>query len=307
MNETYCARVAQVLRYIEENLGRSLSLGELAEVSHFSPYHFHRIFGGVMGETVNDYVRRRRVETAVNLLAFRPHLSITDVALSCGFSSSANFAKALTQYFGYAPSQIRQPNKIKNRKIGKVFSKYGKEFDPYALYPWLQTTDADDDDPNPALGDVRVEQWAAQSMVQRLAAGGYTPAAVFGTWDRLIALAEGHGVAASDQQRFGLCYDNPAVTPLDKCRYEAAVVLPEAVVVKRRFVRSTLPAGPYAVLPFVEPADETSAAQLGLYARWLPSSGFEPDGFPLLERYRNDGRQTGIVEMDICIKLRKLE
>lgn len=100
----------------------------MAEVSHFSVYHFHRIFTGIVGETINDYIARRRLEKAINQLVFNAKSSTTEVAFNNGLSSSANFSKAVKLHFGFSPSEIRNPGKIKNGKIGKISSKYGKDF-----------------------------------------------------------------------------------------------------------------------------------------------------------------------------------
>jgi AraC family transcriptional regulator len=45
---------------------------------------------------------------------------------------------------------------------------------------------------------------------------------------------------------------------------------------------------------------------MSLYSNWFPNSGFEPDGFPLMERYLNDVRKDGYVEMEAYIKLKKV-
>jgi AraC family transcriptional regulator len=135
MNNKYKILIDQVIQYIESNLSNKISLTEVANVSHFSVYHFHRIFTGIIGETVNDYIVRRRLERAINLLIFKTELSITRVALESGFSSSANFSKAVKLHFGFSPSEIRNPNKVKDSKIGKISSKYGRDFKPSDLYP----------------------------------------------------------------------------------------------------------------------------------------------------------------------------
>ena len=49
----YIARINRVLDYIDHNLDQPLLLAELAEVAHFSPFHFHRIFRAMMGEPIN--------------------------------------------------------------------------------------------------------------------------------------------------------------------------------------------------------------------------------------------------------------
>jgi len=58
----YNDRVNRVLDYISEHLDEDLSLSRLSGVGCFSPFHFHRIFQAVTGETLNSHVRRVRLE-----------------------------------------------------------------------------------------------------------------------------------------------------------------------------------------------------------------------------------------------------
>ncbi|NTS76275.1 helix-turn-helix domain-containing protein [Catenovulum sp. SM1970] len=62
-----------------------MSLDEIAEQSHFSTYHFHRIFHALVGESVNDYVFRKRMELAANRIACKSEWSITEIAHMGGF------------------------------------------------------------------------------------------------------------------------------------------------------------------------------------------------------------------------------
>ena len=60
--DEYIARINRVLDYIEENISGDLSLRTLASVAAFSPYHFHRIFRALTGETVNGFIQRIRID-----------------------------------------------------------------------------------------------------------------------------------------------------------------------------------------------------------------------------------------------------
>jgi len=62
----------RVIAHIDEHLDQPLDLHKLADVAHFSPFHFHRIFAAWMRETLGDYLRRRRVEVAAMRLASQP-------------------------------------------------------------------------------------------------------------------------------------------------------------------------------------------------------------------------------------------
>ncbi|WP_024873570.1 AraC family transcriptional regulator [Tolumonas lignilytica] len=304
MNSEYKERVNRTIRFIEDNINQKLSLSDVAKVSYFSEFHFHRIFRAIVGETVNDYIARRRIEKAINMLVFKPKTSITEIALACGFSSNANFSKAVKIHFGFTPSEIRNPQKIKDSKIGKVFSKYGKDFNPVDLYPNHITNNVI------FIGDtnmnVEIKDLEEQQVCTLPSEAGYQPEAIFNAWDRLIQWAIANGIQTNTQQRFAFCFDNPTVTPIDKCRYEASIVIDETVQVKSPFSLSKIPKGKYAVLYFKGKPEDTIKAQLGIYSDWFPQSGFEPDNFPMLEHYLNDVRQDGYIEMEILVKLKKL-
>ena len=307
MNKEYKVRIDRVIQYIEANLANNISLTEVAKISHFSVYHFHRIFTGIVGETVNDYIVRRRLEHAANLLIFKTELSITQVALDNGFSSSANFAKAIKLHFGFSPSEIRNPDKVKDSKIGKISSKYGKDFNPSELYPTrityevMSKTNLEDTNMN-----IEVRELEGQRVCTLASERGYEPDAIYQAWDKLIDWAVHNGIKQDEQKRFAFAFDNPTVTPVDKCRYTASIVIGEEVQVKSPFLLAEIPKGKYAVLYFKGSPEETIKAQLNIYSDWLPNSGFEPDDFPMLECYLNDARIDGYVEMEIHVKLKEM-
>ena len=82
----------RVVAYIDAHLDGPLDLNTLAEVAHFSQFHFHRLFSAWMGETLGDYLRRRRLEIAAMRLASQPRTAILNIALSTGFGSAEAFA-----------------------------------------------------------------------------------------------------------------------------------------------------------------------------------------------------------------------
>jgi AraC family transcriptional regulator len=68
----YTARINRVMDHIDAHLGETLDLRALAVVAGFSPFHFHRLFQGLTGETLADRVRRRRLEVAAGRLLTQP-------------------------------------------------------------------------------------------------------------------------------------------------------------------------------------------------------------------------------------------
>ena len=107
MKEEYVSRINRVIDHIESNLDAPLPLEQLAKIAHFSRFHFHRIFGAMVGETVNQFVQRKRVEKAASQLIHIPKKSVTEIALDCGYTSPATFARAFKNHFGMSASDWR--------------------------------------------------------------------------------------------------------------------------------------------------------------------------------------------------------
>ena len=81
------AQMAQVVEYIENNLcTTSISLGTIASAAHYSKYYLHRAFHDAFGITIHEYLRRRRLTLAAELLA-DTQMPLLQVALRCGYQS----------------------------------------------------------------------------------------------------------------------------------------------------------------------------------------------------------------------------
>jgi AraC family transcriptional regulator len=122
IDKDYILRINSAIDYIEKNIRGELKLENIAKVSGFSPYHFHRIFKSVMGENLNHFVRRIKVEKAALMMFGNPEYSITDIAFKVGFSSSQAFSKEFKNFFKMTPSEY------KNSKIRQLHSKKEKDY-----------------------------------------------------------------------------------------------------------------------------------------------------------------------------------
>ncbi|MCP4711527.1 MAG: helix-turn-helix transcriptional regulator, partial [Planctomycetes bacterium] len=109
--EDYRLRMVDVLVHIQENLDQELSLDELAGVACFSPYHFHRIFSGMVGESVNQFVRRLRLERAAEQLR-QTKMSIIEIALTAGYETHESFTRVFKTMYGRSPSLFRTKKHI---------------------------------------------------------------------------------------------------------------------------------------------------------------------------------------------------
>lgn len=99
-------KIAAVLSYINENLGRELSVDELAEQAYLSRYHFMRLFKAQTGSTVHAYVRQKRLLYAARLI--REGESASRAAAESGFSDYSAFHRAFRECFGISPGQLKK-------------------------------------------------------------------------------------------------------------------------------------------------------------------------------------------------------
>ena len=99
-------KIGEVLSYINENLGRELSVDELAEQAYLSRYHFMRLFKAQTGSTVHAYVRQKRLLYAARLI--REGESAARAAVESGFSDYSAFHRAFRESFGISPGQLKK-------------------------------------------------------------------------------------------------------------------------------------------------------------------------------------------------------
>src|SRR4051812_7411959 len=105
--ERYQQRFARVLAHIEGHSGQPLSIDELSGLAAFSRHHFHRQFSGFLGMSTFRYVQFMRMRRASWRLAFRPEMSVQEVALATGYEGPEAFARAFRQFSGQSPSEFR--------------------------------------------------------------------------------------------------------------------------------------------------------------------------------------------------------
>lgn len=309
----YVRRINIALEFIEQHIDQAIQLEDVANASHFSSYHFHRIFHAFVGETVNDYVCRKRMEKAAYRLVYKPEMSVTDVAGAGSYSSSANFSKAFKLYFGISPSEMRAVQPINsektNNKIGKLFSKYGKAFNPEDLYSQFVTQSRvfEPDKLEEMLMNIKVEHEQEKNIAYLSSPNGYELDSVYATWDKIIQWAENKGIDTGMNMRFAICHDNPAITPESKCRYDASIVVNPNIEISPPYKQSLIPAGKYAIAYYKDDAAKINNFMTELCSHWFPESGYEPDNCPPLFNYLNDSRKDGYVEMNVYIKLKELK
>jgi AraC-like DNA-binding protein len=107
----YIDRVGTALNYIEAHLTQDISLEEIARQAHSSLFWFHRVFSMLVGDSLGEYLRKRRLDCAAAELV-ASNQRIIDIAVKYGFSSHEAFTRAFCNHFGITPSQYRKSGLI---------------------------------------------------------------------------------------------------------------------------------------------------------------------------------------------------
>ena len=170
-------------------------------MAHFSRFHFHRVFSGLVGESLSAHVRRLRLERAAGELRWtdRP---VIDIALDAGYDAPEPFTRAFRGHFGEPPSRFRT-------RTGPL------SFPPAACRVHFGIDDAvarfaAPQEPSIMI-DVRIETQPSRRFLAMEHRGNYQ--AIGETFARVSALAYSRGLAVPDAPSIGIYYDDPDTVP----------------------------------------------------------------------------------------------
>ncbi|MCW7753881.1 AraC family transcriptional regulator [Desulfobotulus sp. H1] len=299
----YRKRICDAMNFISQNLENELSLEEIAQAAIFSPFHFHRIFTTLTGESVAAFTRRLRLERAANRLLQDQRTPITRIAMDGGFSSSQNFAKAFRQHFTMSPSAYRK-SKTGNtcRKPGNAFHRdfpYAADMMP-AGSPFFQNLK----NRRELTMKGSIEQIPAYRVAYIRKMGAYGHEICEQAFGELMTWAGPRGYLEAGTV-LGVYWDNPEITPPEKCRMDACITLPDPAEPDGDISVQQLRGGPYAVCRFeIANADFPKAWNEAFI--WFMEQGYACDDSPCYERYHTSPEEhpEGKWIVDICMPLK---
>ena len=200
-------KLLPVLVHIEANLDEDLSLDAVAKRVRLSPFHFHRLFRSAIGETLKQYTQRLRLERAANRLVMHD-TTILDVALDSGFKSHETFSREFKRRFQVTPRGYREWGRGKLAQNSVSTLPLDEMYDDFEL------------------SETKVTRMAQLHVAFIRHVGPYE--AVPDTlWHRLAEWARARRLPI-DLIFLGIAHDAPGITPPDKLRFDAAIVVPEA-------------------------------------------------------------------------------
>ena len=107
-------RIVAAKVFIDENFQESISLDDISQHAFLSRFHFHRLFSAVYKTTPHQYLTRKRIEKAKDLLS--ENMPITEVCNAVGFESLGSFSGLFKKELGFAPTYYRNMAWLKKQK-----------------------------------------------------------------------------------------------------------------------------------------------------------------------------------------------
>lgn len=299
----YIGRINKALDFIDNNLTEELNLERIAEQANFSPFHFHRIFGSFLGETLNSYIRRRRLEKAGSLLLGNLSTPVNEVAVNCGFSSNAAFSRAFKEHFEMNATEWRNGGYDEYRKIRKLHSKVRKSNRLEEGYFSIEKLN----DLNAMMTKVEVKELPELNVAYVRHTGAFDQ--IEQAYQKLFAWAGPRGLMTDETKALTVYHDDPKVTEIDKLRQSACIIVDENEKVDGEVGKMKVAAGRYAVAHFEITAEHFSDAWDAVMVGWMPESGYEcADALPY-ELYYNDHttHPEGKFIFDICVPVQPVQ
>ncbi len=276
---SYEQRLRRVTAFIHEHLDEEIDMQVLADVACMSPYHWHRIYRAVHGETPTATVRRLRLQRAARALSatVRP---VREIARESGYPNLASFTRTFKTAYGLPPVEFR-------RRGG---------------HAELQTAILREDD---TMYDVTYRQMEPVDAIGVDHKGSYM--SIGKAFETLGGLMYARNLFEPGQKMYGVYYDDPDSVPEAELRSVACFGTSRKGLTLEPPLRPvTIAGGRYAVLTHRGPYSDLGLAYQWLYRTWLASADAEIRDEPALEIYLNTPRDTAPQDLltEICIPVR---
>lgn len=267
----YARRIEGVIQLIWDQPEQDWDLHRLADAACFSPFHFHRIYREMCGETVAATVKRMRLHRASAQIAYDA-ASLKEAAVSAGYGSEEAFIRAFKRLYGVTPTQWRDRLNQPER------------------------TD---------MYNVELRDFEERTLLAMHHKGPYME--IGAMFEKLNIWAAGAGFLGPDHLGVGVFYDDPDSVPPAQLSSDAGITVAAGTPVPDRddIHMITLKDGRHATLLHTGPYSELEKPYQWLYAQWLPQSGEEPADQPCFEIYYNSPHDTPLAELQtlICLPL----
>ena len=256
----------KVLTYIDTNLDKKQDLDTLAGIANLSKFHFHKIMRAYLDETLGNYINRVRLETAVKLLRYSLQ-PINEIAYQVGYETPSAFNKGFKKLFGVSPTSIR-----KNKDL---------------IIEQKNTTIMNDLQLVETIKNIKDIQVIFQQSKGKI--GDETTK---GNWETLFANAQKHQVLNPSSKFYGINWDDPEITPLDKVRYDACISIQNTTEIDTTFSTKTIFGGKYLCFLYKGDYQNLGLVYNHIFRNWVIKMDYDLRDEPIFEQYINNKEIT---------------
>jgi AraC family transcriptional regulator len=282
----YEAAALRAVEHVATSLDRAIDYTALARQAGMSPFHFHRVFRGLVGETPLELHRRLRLERAAERLA-TTDAAVTAIAFDAGFESHEAFTRAFRAAYATSPSEWRTREPTCHGVPAALPARCGVHVrDGLPTLAALTLII-----PGVTTMNVRIENRPTLRLCCVRHLGPYRE--IGEAFHRLATAAQQHGLYAhADPRMLGLYHDDPETTPAGELRSDAALIVDTSATLPPGTTELVLAAGPYACTTHVGAYADLGDTWARLFGEWLPASGRRAGEGPSYEVYVTDPRTT---------------
>ncbi len=279
-------RIDRVIDYILAHPTEDTPLETLAGLASYSAFHLQKIFKQAVGESPKQYMIKLRLETAFHLLIIHSQKTIKEIAIDCSFCSVPAFTRAIKDYFGHAPGELRKLSHQQQMKILHTVNRVCapcQGFNP-ADIPGTMFRPGNGDaafaetvDPAP-FAEIRTIKITSQKGLYILA-----------PFDNQEAIRK----AFSQLANFARDNDWPVnrlygiLTPHQRNSYRAFLPCAKDAATDR-FAQTEIPGGKFAVLTVKGDLKQTNKVLHYFYQHWLAGNDYKIAGVAGFETFSED-------------------
>jgi AraC family transcriptional regulator len=283
---SYLKCIDRVVGFLSDQVDADPSLEALADVAAISPYHFHRVYRAMTGETPSSTLRRLRLAKACFLMK-DPAKTITEIAFEVGYDSSQAFARAFRVAVGKTPREVRKNSDSMSKVLKDLSSAPGGP------------------EVSPANIEVKMTSMEPITVIAARHLGPHK--GLFRAYSGFFAFAEKAGWVGSFRGIYGIPIDDPRDVPEAECRFDCCFQFGPEVRGKGPYQARTLGGGDYAVLRHIGHYDGLEEKYHFLYGPWLRETGLILRDAPVFNHYLQDpdSRPPEEWETDIYLPVTK--
>lgn len=308
----YVSRINKVMDYVDNHLEDPLNVDTLARIAGFSPYHFHRIFSAMLGETLFAFIGRLRLEKAARLLCANTGATVTEAAFGCGFTSPAAFSRAFREYFGVSPSEWKANKSNRSKEESSLYHALrnaGNAHPSRLSYDEVvEEINFRRDHMKALQGEVKVNTLEEMTVAYVRYIGPYAGNEKLfeGLFGKIYAWTASRGLVKEDSKSVVIYHDDPAITDPANLRTSVGFIVPPDTETGGEIGKLTIPEGKYAMGRFVVNGKEFGDAWQYMCGVWLPASGYQPEEGYCFEMYGDCSQTPGIFDATICIPVKPM-